>query len=343
MSRRDHGMRLRHFRPRALFLLATAAFPAVASADAAYDYFVAGNPDDVETPTRGLIVLQGGGDDVDENYERMAEYGGRGDFVVLRASGADEYNGYILELCDCDSVETIVFGNREAAFEPRVVEVIRKAEMLFIAGGDQSRYVRFWKDTPVERAIRGVAARPAPVGGTSAGMAVLGGYVYSATGLASLTSESALDDPFHHDLTLERDLLDLSPLERILTDQHLIERDRIGRTIAMLARVIDDGWTADARAIAADRETALHIDPVDGHSVVHATADHETPYVYLLRARQPPAICEAGRPLTFEGIEVRRLKKGDSFNVIEWSGDDGIGYGLDVQNGVLSSSRDSIY
>lgn len=319
------------------------ALPTAAAAEADYDYYVAGNPGNVERSTRGLIVLQGGGNDVDENYHRMAEYGGKGDFVVLRASGGDEYNSYILERCDCDSVETIVFGNRRAAFEPKVVDTIRNAEMLFITGGDQSRYVRFWKQTPVEQAIRFVAAKPAPVGGTSAGMAVLGGYVYSAMGLDSLTSGAALDNPYHPDLTLERDLLGFPPLERVLTDQHLHERDRIGRTVAMLARVLAEGWTTDARAIAADRETALHIDPSTGQAAVYSTTEHKTPYIYLLRARHAPAACEAGQPLTFEGIHVRRLAKGDSFNVIEWSGDDGISYSLDVRQGVLSSSRDAIY
>lgn len=340
---RNQPLRFPHTRLRAQVLAAIAFFPAIASSDAGYDYYIAGNPDDVETPTRGLIVLQGGGDDVDENYRRMAEFGGKGDFVVLRASGADEYSDYIFARCDCDSVETIVFGDRQAAFAPRVVDIIRNAEMLFIAGGDQSRYVRFWKNTPVEYAIRFVAAKPAPVGGTSAGMAVLGGYVYSAMGLDSLTSVAALEDPYHPDLTLERDLLDLPPLVQVLTDQHLIERDRIGRTLAMLARVSADGWAMDARAIAADRETALHIDPATGQSVVYATADHETPYVYILRARQQPTVCEAGRPLTFDGIEVRRLSKGDRFNVFDWSGDDGITYMLNVRQGVLSSSRESIY
>src|SRR5690606_15238699 len=54
-----------------------------------YTYYVTGDPRDVVTPTRGLVVLQGGGDDVDENYVRMGRLGGGGDFVVLRASGAD--------------------------------------------------------------------------------------------------------------------------------------------------------------------------------------------------------------------------------------------------------------
>src|SRR4030095_3517545 len=84
---------------------------------AGYQHYLIGNPADVVKPTSGLIVLQGGGDDVDENYLRMGAHGGGGDFVVLRASGEDDYNEYIYSLCRCDSVETIVFYDREAAFD----------------------------------------------------------------------------------------------------------------------------------------------------------------------------------------------------------------------------------
>src|SRR5262245_47076233 len=71
-----------------------------------YRYYVTGNAADVQRPTRGLLVLQGGGDDVDYNYVHMGAFGGGGDFVVLRASGDDEYDDYIYKLCKCDSVET---------------------------------------------------------------------------------------------------------------------------------------------------------------------------------------------------------------------------------------------
>jgi cyanophycinase len=193
---------LRRLIPTVLFFLTSHA---TAAED--YQYYVSGNPDDVVTETQELLVLQGGGTDVDENYIRMGELSGGGDFLVLRASGDDGYNDYIYALCKCDSVETIVFENRDAAHDEFVIEKIRNAEALFIAGGDQSRYVRFWKGTPIEDAIHFVAAKPAPLGGTSAGM------------------------------------------ENLITDQHLVERDRIGRTVALLARLVNDGLTTEGRAI----------------------------------------------------------------------------------------------
>lgn len=237
---------------RAKAVLAAGALLAAGQghADNGWTYHIAGDPADVETSTRGLLVLQGGGDWIDENYPAMAKAGGYGDFVVLRASGAEEYNEYIFAICRCDSVETIVFDSRTAAFDETVIATIRRAEALFIAGGDQERYYRFWRNTPVERALNELARRSVPIGGTSAGMAVLGQFLYSATGLASLTSEGALTDPFHHDLTIARDFLDLPRLRNTITDQHLEERDRMGRTVGLLARLLDEGWTDDVRAIA---------------------------------------------------------------------------------------------
>ena len=319
---------------------------AVAPAQAAghgYSYFVVGNPADVVTPTSGLLVLQGGGTDVDENFVRMGARAGGGDFVVIRASGTDAYNPYIYGLCGCDSVETIVFNNRTASFEPFVIDKIRNAEALFLAGGDQSDYVTFWKNTPVEDAINHVAAKPAPVGGTSAGMAIMSEFVYSAMSSKSLTSANALADPFHRDLTLDRDFLTLPRLGGLITDQHLQERDRMGRTVAFLARLVKDGWTAEARAIAADRETALHVDPSDGSAEVFSTPTHPTPFVYFLRTPGPPEVCEPKTPLTFRNVAVYRIGPGGRFDIPKWRGVGGIAYTLGAEAGVLTSSRGDVY
>jgi cyanophycinase-like exopeptidase len=329
----------------AALVLALASCTTVAPArqGPGYKYYVVGDPADVVRATRGLWVAQGGGDDVDENYVRMGEFGGGGDFVVLRASGADDYNDYIFKLCRCDSVETIVFDKGQAVSDPFVVAKIRNAEALFIAGGDQSNYIRYWKDTPVEDAINYVAAKPAPVGGTSAGMAVLGEYVYSAEGKRSLTSKAALANPYAPDLTLARGFLALAGLENVITDQHLQERDRIGRTVALLSRLQQDGWSAHPRAIAADRETSLHIDPSDGTAEVFATADHPTPYVYFMEPAGPPVRCEKGAPLTTGAIAVQRLGPGERFDLSTWQASGGISYELRVEAGVLRSSRKSNY
>jgi len=315
----------------------------IAVAASGYSYTVVGNPADVATSTSGLLVLQGGGTDVDENFRRMGARAGGGDFVVIRASGTDAYNPYIYDLCGCDSVATIVFKNKNAATDPFVIQTIRNAEALFIAGGDQSDYVKLWKGTPVEDAIHFVAAKPAPVGGTSAGMAIMSEFIYSAMAGSSVTSAEALSNPFHRDLTLDRDFLVLPKLGGLITDQHLQERDRMGRTVAFLARLVRDGWTPQARAIAADRETALHVDPSTGAAEVFTTPTHTTPFVYFLTTPGPPEVCEPNVPLTFRNVAVYRIGPGNSFNLDRWRGNGGIAYTLTVEAGALSSSRGEIY
>jgi len=320
-----------------------AAGSTLATAAPGYQYSVVGNPADVVTSTTGLLVLQGGGTDVDANFVRMGAHSGGGDFVVIRASGTDAYNPYIYDLCACDSVATIVFKNRNAVTDPFVIQTIRNAEALFIAGGDQSDYVKLWKGTPIEDAIHHVAAKPAPVGGTSAGMAIMGEFIYSAMSNSSLTSEEALADPFHRDLTLDRDFLVLPQLGGLITDQHLIERDRMGRTLAFLARLVKDGFATQAHAIAADRETALHVDPTTGAAEVFSTPTHPTPFVYFLTTPGAPEVCNPGVPLTYRNIAVYRIAPGNSFDLSRWRGTGGIAYTLSAEAGVLTSSRGEVY
>ena len=208
---------------------------------------------------------------------------GGGDFVVLRATGDDDYNKYIYELCHCDSVETIVVKSREAASDPWSSRPSATPRRCSSPAATSGNYVRFWKGTPLEDAINFVVAKPAPIGGTSAGMAILGRVRLFGDGPDSLTIQEALANPFDPDLTLERDFLRLPRLEGhdhrpapARARPHRPHGDAAG---SAGARRLDDA----PRAIAADRETAVHIDPATGTAEVFATPKHPTPYVYFMR------------------------------------------------------------
>jgi hypothetical protein len=64
--------------------------------------------------------------------------------------------------------------------------------------------------------------------------------------------------------------------------------------VALLARLQQDGWSENPRAIAADRETALHIDPADGTAESLRRPDHPTPYVYFMSQPVRPVALRAG-------------------------------------------------
>lgn len=310
--------------------------PAPAQPKPPYVHAIAGNAADVTAKGTGGYVLAGGGTDQPDAFKWMIDRAGGGDIVIIRASGGDAYNKWIYELGGVDSVETIIFNDRSAASDPFVLERLRKAEAVFIAGGDQSRYVNYWKGTPVEDALHALITRGGPIGGTSAGLAILAEFGFGARE-GGLTSKEALPDCFAKSVVLDRDFLSLPHLEHLITDTHFVERDRLGRLLVFLARIQKDGWSRAPRAIAVDRETAVLVDP-SGRATV---AGKNT--AYFLRTTNAPDVCEAGKPLTLRGVNIYRINASGSFDLPAWRGTGGLAYSLDVVNGAVTSSRGELY
>jgi cyanophycinase len=314
-----------------------APWPSVSAAPANYDHNLVGNPADAITSPSGGLLLMGGGTDVDAAFAWMIGRSGGGDFLVLRATGTDAYNPYILGLGPADSVETIVLKNRRASTQAFVLDRIRAAEAIFFAGGDQADYVDRIKGTPIEDEVHAAVARGVPVGGTSAGLAVIGEFLFSAA-RGTVTSAEALADPFNRRVALDRDFLVLPRMANVITDSHFAERDRMGRFVAFLARLAQDGWTTAARGIAIDSETAVLVDAAGAASIVANPGD-DTPYAYFLQAPGLPELAAPKTPLTYMNVGVYRVTPGASFNLNTWSGSNGIAYTVSATAGVLGSSR----
>lgn len=305
-----------------------------------YEYYVIGNPDDVTTPTSAGLLLAGGSNDIAAAMAWMIERSGGGDFVVIRCSGTDAYNPWIYKTVGgVDSCETIIFLDKTACYDDDLVQRIRNAEALFIAGGDQWDYVSMWKGTPVEDAIHEVCAKPAPVGGTSAGLAVLGEFVFSAEN-DTIESDDALRNPYNRRVCIERDFLVMPNMESIITDSHFVARDRMGRLVTFLARIVEDDWAPMARGIGIDEKTALGVTP-DGEVTLFGLCKAGTAAAYFLETPGDPEVCEDKTPLTYTGISVYKMSGTATFNLRTWEGVGGTEYTLSAVDGVLTSDQDS--
>jgi cyanophycinase len=288
-----------------------------------YERYLTGAPSDVEPAIRRGLLLSGGGGDVDEAFRWFIRKAGSGDIVVIRASGADGYNKYISSLGRVDSIESIVTKTPEASRNPAVLQAVRNAEGLFIAGGDQWNYVRLWKGTPLEDAIHHVYAKGGPVGGSSAGLAVLGQHAFSAQ-FDTVTSQQALADPLDRRITIESDFLRFAPLKDIVTDSHFSRRDRMGRLLVFLAR------TPGARGIGIDEGTAVLVEE-DGKARVVGKGS-----AYFVRVKKSPRELRPGAPLDgAEYLIYRAPADGGTFDLRSWRGGGGVSYGLRVENGTV--------
>ena len=218
----------------------------------------------------GLLLMGGG----DRNFDALRWFmkkAGNGHIVVLRASQAGEIGEeFFNEVGGIQSVETFVFSEREQSNDPKILAALKRADGIFLAGGDQSRYVRYWRGTPVGVALDAHVRAGKPLGGTSAGLAMQGEYLYGAMDGGSQISPRALADPLGADNTIETDFLHIAALKGVITDTHFSERNRLGRLIAFVAK-------GEAMAghpligLGVDEDAAVAVEG-DGSARVYATS-----------------------------------------------------------------------
>ncbi|HMR18990.1 MAG TPA: cyanophycinase [Sphingobacterium sp.] len=279
---------------------------------------IVGDAADVQTTTKTGLVIMGGGSDVSAAFRWMIERSGGGDVVIIRATGTDAYNSYIKGLGNVNSVETLKIDSRKLADDDGTAQIIRNAEMLFIAGGDQSDYTNYWKGTKVMTAINYLLTeKKVPVGGTSAGAAILGNYYFSGE-RGSVTSAEALASPYGQKITLGReDFLKAPFLQNVITDQHFSQRDRQGRSAIFLGRIMKD-WSKVPYGIAVDEATAVCIDENGTAEVIGSNK------AFFLKtdAAKAPETFTSGSPVTWnhdsKAIEVSAISgtfSDNKFNV----------------------------
>src|SRR5262245_39805816 len=138
--------------------------------EAGYKVYRNGSTTDAQTQPAGGAYLAGGGTDVDAGMVWLMAQGGTrgpgeyGDVVVLRTSGSNGYNQYLLKL-GANSVTSIVITTSDGANSDVVKDAIEKAEVVFLAGGDQSTYVNLWRGTSLVTEVNARVAAGFPIGG----------------------------------------------------------------------------------------------------------------------------------------------------------------------------------
>ncbi|MEM1325375.1 MAG: T9SS type A sorting domain-containing protein [Bacteroidota bacterium] len=315
-------------------------------------YFTGSTTDKITSPSGGICMM-GGRTESDDAMRWFLERANGGDILVIRASGSDGYNDYFFsELgVTINSVESIVFDDRSASFEPEIAEKIMQAEAIWIAGGDQFNYVQFWRNSPVDSLINlGIQERNIVIGGTSAGMAILGGLYYSAAE-GSVTSAEALTNPYDSFVTVDTtSFLKAPQLATIITDTHYEERKREGRHITFLARALVD-YGIEAQGIACDDFTAVCIEP-NGTARAFGGFPEFDDNVFFLQITCPdfdgthfPERCEPNQTLEWnreqQAIKVYNLKgtpTGEqTFDLNSFqAGNGGVWEDWWVENGVLN-------
>lgn len=315
-----------------------------------YTSYFTGNPTNIQTTPEYGVCMMGGATEHDNAMIWLLEKANGGDVVVLRSSGSNGYNDYLYsELgVNVNSVETLVINSVAGATNPYVLDKVANAEMIWFAGGDQYNYVSFFKDNALEDLINNhINVKHAPVGGTSAGMAILGGRYFSAQN-GSITSNQALNNPFHPNLTLGNDdFVQVPGMDLVTTDTHFDNPDRRGRLLTFLARTATD-LGVRSYGIACNEYVAVCIDAA-GKAAVYGEWPEYEEYAFFLQANCQetfgPETITAGNPLTWnrggEAVKVYKVPgtmQGENwFDLSDWqTGSGGEWRHWTANNGVFS-------
>jgi len=271
-----------------------------------YTNYHTGDTVDWVTTGAGGLCLMGGATEHDEAMKWFLQRANGGDVLVLRASGSDGYNNYLYSSLGItvNSVETIVFNNALAANETYIHNKIKKAEAIWLAGGDQWDYISYWRGTAIDSLINeGIQQRGLVIGGTSAGMAVQGGFYFSAQN-GTVTSNTALNNPYDMNVTVDSQaFFDNAWLVDVITDTHYDNPDRKGRHLVFLARILTD-YGLTAKGIACDEYTAVCVD-TNGVAAVYGDYPSYDDNAYFIQSNcalsnPNPETCAAANPLDWD-------------------------------------------
>jgi cyanophycinase-like exopeptidase len=332
-----------------LFTLSFLCFLKIESLAQSYTSYFTGDAADVNTTVQKGTVLMGGATENDNAMRWFLNHSGGGDIVVLRTSGSNGYNDYLYSTLgvEVNSVESIVCNSPSASYDPYVIQQVANAEALWFAGGNQWNYISYWNNTPLDSVFNYlINVKHIPVGGTSAGMAIMGHIVYTAQN-GSITSASALADPYNTSVTLlHNDFLNNSWLNNVITDTHYDNPDRRGRHICFMARAAQD-YGIPVFGIACEEYTAVCIDS-NGNASVYGNYPTGNDYAYFLQTNcvQPnsPELCAAGQPLNWnrnqQAVKVYKVAGtqtgNNTFKLSDWkTGSGGVWQNWYVTNGTL--------
>ncbi len=255
-----------------------------------------------EHASRGFIIPIGGrlGDsDILAHFVTLC--GGRqGRIAILPTASSDadtgrDYEKLFLKM-GAREAKAVAIERRSDADDQDFLEVLERADGVFLTGGNQLKLSTTLGGTPVAKLLRRRNAAGQHVAGTSAGAAFLSEHMI-AFGEEGPTPKVGM--------------MSLAPglglTNRVVIDQHFRQRDRLGRLL--MARALNPF----AVGLGLDEDTAAFIGPdnvieirgsggitcIDPSRVEYSSADHT----------------DRGQPVSLVGVQLHILTHGATYDL----------------------------
>ncbi len=177
------------------------------------------------------------------------------------------------------------------------IDSVKNARLIYILGGDQSRFMRTVLNTPLYDAIHLAYRQGSTIAGTSAGAAVMSQYMITGKQLTDTNYAETFNQVVDNNIEFAQGL---GLLQNTIIDQHFIKRSRYNRLISALEA--HPGFTC----IGIDESTAI----VVSGSKARVTGDSQVVKLY-----KPQKLQIAGKLIKFKNARLGIFTHGDVIKI----------------------------
>ncbi|MBF7092465.1 cyanophycinase [Flavobacterium sp. ALJ2] len=258
-----------------------------------------------QTP-KGKLFIIGGGDRSDNLMKQVlsvADLTKKDYIVVLPMSSEEPDSSFIFfktQMLKLTTNPIVMFNfNAATAQNKTLTDSLQKAKLIFISGGDQTRFMNIVQNTPIKTAIQKAYENGSTISGTSAGAAVMSEKMI--TGNQKLQKEySGTFDNIRYDNLETSEGLGL--IKTAIIDQHFLKRNRYNRLLTALVEF------PTLTGIGIDEATAIIV----RNNQVEVAGDSE-----VIVVRNPKGILKAknNNLISIENLQMSIYTAGQKFNI----------------------------
>lgn len=255
--------------------------------------------------SQGKFLLVGGGTErYGANSWSTPPYtlAAQGKKVAIIGTSSGTLAAYFKNQCGARFAKEFIVTSSQQANSQALYDSLLTYDMVFFRGGDQWEYYANYKNTLLLNAVNEIFQKGGVVGGTSAGLHILSGVVFTARN-GTVYPYECIENPDNQYITLASDFLPFFP--GYIFDSHLAERGRMARLPGFMAK-----WYFDHNqlitGLGIDDLTCMYVDEA-GIGTVWGTGAVTIMYPHENFGRN-------GKKLLSDSIRIVQLLKGCSFN-----------------------------
>lgn len=255
---------------------------------------------------KGKLFIIGGGNRSDKLMTNLLSISKLkvNDYIVVLPMSSEEPDSSFIYFNDQLKKLTpnrIVMLNfdKKTALNQKWIDSLQNAKLIFISGGDQTRFMDIVKNTPIKTAIHQAYKNGSTIAGTSAGAAVMSEHMITGNQKLNPVYTGTFDNIRHNNLETAEGL---GLMTNVIIDQHFLKRSRYNRLLSAMVEF------PSLIGIGIDEATAIIVQ----NNTIEITGESE-----VIVIKNPKGIqkSDTNNLISIESLEMSIYNSGQKFKI----------------------------